>query len=179
MSDEFIKALISAQEMPEMPSEVAARIPDLLGGDSGQQNLIRKIAVDDSRGIPGAKQLDFTFQCARLRVGVEQTGFSNGQAEMTDIDESARLKEIMDMSLRGEAIINKRETTFLKDGTVVIWVEWMEQKKTPPRKNRGYLTVDELLSPAPSNTADEDDDEDSAEPSDPEYDAGGDEDEED
>jgi hypothetical protein len=173
LSDEFIKALINAQEMPEMPSDVAARIPDLLGGDSGQQALIRRIATDDSRGIPGAKQLDFTFQCARLRVGMEQTGFSNGQAEMTDIDESVRLKEIMDMSLRGEAIINKRETTFLKDGTVVIWVEWMEQKKRVPRKDREYLTEDELLSPAPSRAVDEDDDdEDDAEPSDPDFDAG-------
>ncbi len=150
MSEDFIKALWESQDLPDLPESVAKQIPDLLAGEAGQQRLVRKAGLDEANKIPGAKTFEFEFQCARLMIGNQIIDTQNGKDITEEIDDGGRLKEIMDKSLRGESIINKRETTFLKDGTVVVWIEWMEPKKAPPRSDREYMTMDELLDPEPS-----------------------------
>jgi hypothetical protein len=66
----------------------------------------------------------------------------------------------MDKSLSGKAVIHKKIETFLKDGSVVIWVEWMEvdPNKRKPKKDRSYLSSDELLTPVHSSELENDND---------------------
>jgi len=160
MSEEFIKALWDSQDMPELPESVAKQIPDLLAGESGQQRLVRKVGNDEAGKIPGAKDFNFEFQCARLIIGNVVVDRQNGHEVTAEQDDSDRLKEIMDRSMRGEALISKKETTFLKDGTVVVWVEWMEPTKTLSKEARGFMTIEELLDPEPSKSTPEDPGED-------------------
>lgn len=151
---DFIKALQEAQQLPEAPDNQSP-IPDLLKGTDFTQ-AVRTVTPGTPGKVDNATVYDFEYKCARLQIGKEISGFVDGQAEFNDIDESDRLKEIMDMSLSGEAVISKKTETFLKDGTVVIWIEWLEPKTTLPKENRGYLTTPELLAPELSS-----DDEDS------------------
>jgi hypothetical protein len=171
MPDDFSKALRAAQEMPELPEELARMVPDLLAGDSGQQNLMRRIGLDEPGKVPGGKEFNFEFQCARLVIGYRIADYQNGFPIMEDHDDSDRLKEIMDKSLKGEAVIHKRESTFLKDGSVIVWLEWMEMKAVPPKENRDYLTMSELLDPTPTKPAPEDADKDDEESSSADTDA--------
>lgn len=165
MADDFSKALRAAQEMPELPEELARMIPDLLAGDAGQQNLLRRIGANEPGKVPGAKEFNFEFQCARLVIGYRIADYQNGFPITEEHDDSDKLKEIMDKSLKGEAVIHKRESTFLKDGSVVVWLEWMEMRAIPPKENRDYLTMSELLDPTPSKPSprDEEEDEDDVE----------------
>lgn len=150
---DFQKALEESQKLPEL-SDNQSPIPDLLkGGDI--ESLIRAIAPGTEGKVPGAIEYSYTYKCARLQIGKVMSGFENGAPIFDDIDESERLKEIMDMSLAGEAVISKKTETFLKDGTVVIWIEWLEPKSPLPKKDRGYLTMDEILKP--EHSADDDD----------------------
>jgi len=169
VSEDFIKALWDAQELPDIPESVAKHIPDLLAGASGQQRLVRKVGIDEAGKIPGAKDFNFEFQCARLVIGNEVVDRQNGKEITAERDDTARLKEIMDKTMRGEAIISKRETTILKDGTVVAWVEWMEPTKALSKTERGFMTIDELLDPEPSKSKSEDSDEDDSESGDSDY----------
>jgi hypothetical protein len=152
---DFMKAVEAAQQLPEAPDSNSP-IPDLLRGTNFEQT-IRTIAPGTENKITGATEYNFNYQCARLQIGKELAGFVDGQAQFNDIDESNRLQEIMNKSLSGEAIISKKTETFLKDGTVVIWLEWLEPKEPPPKKDRGYLTTAELF--APELPSDEEDSE--------------------
>jgi len=142
---DFMKALQEAQTLPEAPDHNSP-IPDLLKGDNFAQT-VRTVMPGTPGKVPNATEYDFVYKCARLQIGKEITGFTDGQAEFCDVDDSDRLQEIMNMSLAGEAVISKKIETFLKDGTVVIFVEWMEPKLRPPKKDREYLTSSELIAP--------------------------------
>lgn len=164
--DDFIKALQSSQTLPDLPGNEPS-IPDPFKSEN-LDALVKSVAAGTAGKIPGAAEFAFEYKCARLTIGKEMSGWADGQASFEDVDESTRLKEIMDMSLSGETVITKKTETFLKDGTVVIWVEWLEPKAPPPKKDRDFLTVSELhtpeLDPEPSEEdrepypGDEDDD---------------------
>jgi hypothetical protein len=154
--DDFIKALQQSQTLPDLPSNEAA-IPDPFKG-SNVEALVKAVTAGTAGKIPGAAEYAFEYKCARLTIGKEMSGFIDGQATFDDIDESQRLKEIMDMSLSGETVITKKTETFLKDGTVVLWIEWLEPKAAPPKKDREYLTVSELLVPESKPADSEEDD---------------------
>lgn len=143
--NDFIKALQTAQTLPELPSNEPS-IPDPFKG-SDVEALVRAITPGTPGKVAGATEYAFEYKCARLTIGKEISGFVDGQASFDDVDESQRLKEIMDMSLSGETIISKKTETFLKDGTVVVWIEWLEPKTAVPKKDRQYLTASELLTP--------------------------------
>lgn len=145
--EDFIKTLLSSQELPELPEEVAARIPDLLAGDAGQQRLVSRILPGTEGKIEGAKEYGFTFHSERLIIGKISDGYDQGREMFTEVDNSEKLKEIMDMHLQGQALIHNKKETFLKDGTVVIWIEWLQAKKETPKTERGFLSTEELLSP--------------------------------
>jgi hypothetical protein len=151
MFDDFVKALESAQTLPEA-SDNASPIPDLLQGNV-VNNLVRTVTSSDSDKIPGTSEYNLNFHCARLTIGKIQVDFQQGQAIYEDIDDSERLKEIMDKSLSGAAIVSKKIETFLKDGTIVIWLEWLERNAKPivPKKERDYMMTDELLTPEHSS----------------------------
>jgi hypothetical protein len=151
-----MRALEEAQKLPE-PADNESPIPDLLRG-SEFEKTVRTVAPGTPGKITGNSEFNFEYRCARLQIGKELTGFEEGQAQFDAIDESERLKEIMDMSLSGEAIISKKTETFLKDGTVVIWLEWLEPKTPIPKEKREFLTTPELLSP--DRESDEDPDQD-------------------
>lgn len=170
MSDDFAKALRAAQQMPELPEEFARMVPDLLAGMQNQAAGVRRIGMDEAGKVPGGKEYSFEFQCARLVVGYRVVDYQNGFPITEEHDDSDKLKEIMDKSLRGEAVIHKRESSFLKDGTVVVWLEWMETKTPTPKENRDYLTMSELLDPKPTRPSVEDDEPVGLEPSSPDDD---------
>lgn len=143
--DDFIKALQNSQTLPELPGNEPA-VPDPFKGIN-VETLVKSVASGAEGKIPGASEYAFEYRCARLSIGKEMTGFVDGQATFDEIDESDRLKEIMDKSLAGESVITKKTETFLKDGTIVVWLEWLEPKKPQPKKDRDYLTTSELHSP--------------------------------
>lgn len=155
---DFMQALEQAQKLPDL-SENESPIPDLLRGVD-LEKAVRTIAPGTQGKVTGATEYSFEYRCARLQIGKELIGFENGQAQFSDIDESDRLKEIMDMSLSGEAVVTKKTETFLKDGTVIIWLEWLEPKTPVAKKDRGFMTTAELLAPEmPSDDTDKPDDE--------------------
>jgi len=147
IDDDFLRTLVSSQELPELPEDVAARFPDLLAGDEGQQRLVNRILPGTPGQIEGAKEYSFTFHSERLIIGKISEGYDQGREVFTEVDNSEKLKEIMDMHLQGQALIHNKKETFLKDGTVVIWLEWLAAKKETPKTERGFLTTEELLSP--------------------------------
>ena len=142
---DFMKALEEAQKLPDL-TDNESPIPDLLRG-ADLDKAVRTVAPGTPGKVTGAAEFSFNYRCARLQIGKELSGFVDGQAQFDEIDESERLKEIMDMSLSGEAVISKKTETFLKDGTVVVWLEWLEPKAPVAKKDREFLTFPELVSP--------------------------------
>jgi len=156
--DDFIKALQYAQTLPDIASNEKA-VPDLLRG-SEFESLVKSVAPGTAGKVANATEYSFEYQSARLTIGKEMTAMDHGTAIFEDIDESDRLKDIMDRSLSGEVVVVKKTETFLKDGTVVIWLEWM-QPKAGSKKDHPFLTTNELLTPSPDpDNKDPDSDED-------------------
>ena len=147
IDDDFVKTLVSSQAPVQLPSEVLEQFPDFLSGAAPQNPLLSQVASDDTERIPGAKEYGFTFHSERLVIGKLSDGYDQGKEIFTDVDESEKLKEIMDKHLQGKALIHCKKETFLKDGTVVIWIEWLEAKKEIPTTARNFLSEEELLSP--------------------------------
>jgi hypothetical protein len=147
---DFIRAIEDAQRLPESLAEQSGQVPDLLSGMMANVLGSRNPLAGDLGKVPGGKSLNFEYKSARLTMGQVCTGFDHGAPIYEDKDESDRLKEIMDASLNGEAIIVRKTETFLKDGTVVVWVEWMTPKEHAPKKSDGSLSIAELLSPESS-----------------------------
>ena len=144
--DDFIKALQFAQTLPDLTGSEKS-MPDLLKGTEFE-TLAKTIAPGTAGKISNATEYSFEYQSARLTIGKEMTGMENGMPIFEEIDESPRLKDIMDRSLSGEVVIVKKTETFLKDGTVIIWLEWM-QPKDGSKKDHPFLTTNELLTPSP------------------------------
>lgn len=145
MSTDFLKSIENAHRAPDTTRDDDSTIPNIFSHQATRQ-LVSKVVDNVDGQIPGITQYDFTFHCARLIMGKTQIDFQNGQAIYEEQDDGERLKEIMDNSLAGKSVINKKETTFLKDGTVVLWIEWLE-KKEPEQTGVPFLTKEELLSP--------------------------------
>jgi hypothetical protein len=150
MSD-FSKALQDAQGLPELPDELSAQVPDILAQHGAQVPGVRRVAPNAPGKVPGGTEFDFEFYSARLIFGTEIVGYSNGNPDTTDRDDAERYKEIMDKILRAEAVLQRKTETFLKDGTFVLFIEWLEPKTRS--KEGDTLTYEELLSPeTPGNS---------------------------
>lgn len=143
MSD-FAKSLQAAQGLPELPEELNSQVPDILASFSAQSPGARRVGNVEGK-VAGGVEFDYEFNSARLIFGCEIIGYSNGNPDTTDRDDAVRYKEIMDKVLRAEAILQRRVETFLKDGTVVMFLEWLEP--TARAKQADTLTYEELLSP--------------------------------
>lgn len=157
----FAKAIEDAQKMPELPEELADQVPDLLSPGAPGGFAERVVDNVSPRKVQGIPEYNFEYNCARLIIGPVESGYANGRPVIDEQDDSQRLKEIMDMNLSAEAIVFKKETTFLKSGAVVVWIEWGTPKKPVAKTERTYLTEAELKSPE-SPDKDSDDSEDDA-----------------
>lgn len=143
--------------MPSLPEEMENDLPDFLKQDA--VTVARRAHGEDGT-FPGATKYEATYNCERLLIGQVIEAYDRGNPIFRDVDDSDRLKEIMDMSLAGEAVILKKAENILKDGTVVVWVEWAEPTKPTPPEERGYLTEKELRTPSADATVFEDEDDD-------------------
>jgi hypothetical protein len=154
--NDFAKAVENAQKLPELPEDEDWRIPNAFKGEDPLK-LVSRVITHDADQVPGGVNYDYKYNCARLLIGQILSGSENGMPTFDDVDDSARLTEIMNKSLQAKAIIFKKETTFLKDGTVVIWLEWGEP--TPQTKNvNNVLSINELMSPEPPDESEDSED---------------------
>jgi hypothetical protein len=145
--NDFAKAIESAQKLPETPDDDDGGIPNPFRGEDPLK-LVSRVMTRDPDQIPQGVTYDYEFNCARLLIGQILSGSENGMPTFDDVDDSARLTEIMNKSLSAKAVIFKKETTFLKDGTVVVWLEWGEPKLQSKVKTN-VLSMQELMSPEP------------------------------
>jgi hypothetical protein len=153
--NDFAKAIEESQGIPEAPDLPSIGSPDLLSASMGKLNMGEKVKEgDETGGIPGMMNYDLEYHSARLTIGQKMVGFVDGHAEFVDLDESERLQEIMNLALSGKALLLKRDHSFLKDGTVIVWLEWGVYKTPPPKKDREYFTTEELRSPEYENSED-------------------------
>ncbi len=141
----FWKSIEDAHRRPEIDDNENP-IPDIFASPEIKQ-MVEKNSGEEGV-MPGLPKYDMEFHAARLVMGREQTDYVNGSAIMEEKDDSERLKEIMDLTLNGKGMLLKKLESFLKDGSVVVWVEWLEPKPPTPgsKKERG-MTTEELLSP--------------------------------
>ena len=147
---DFAKAIEDAQRLPETPDDVENSAPDPFKG-MDPITLVSRVMSGDSGQIPNAAEYNYKYHCTRLLIGQIMRGYENGMPIYEDIDEGAELREIMNKSLQAKAIIFKKETTFLKDGSVAIWLEWGEPEMAPKIKGPQVLSLTELMSPESSN----------------------------
>lgn len=105
---------------------------------------------------PGEQPTPFTsvprypveYHCQRFVMG-NTLGFDDsGKKTFEPSDDDAHLSRIMQLKWEGKAVIVNRLDTFLQDGTVVVWLEWVTPKeiKAEPRPDTAR-TIGELLDP--------------------------------
>ena len=157
---DFTKAIEQSQKMPELPADMERDLPDFLKQDP--VTVARRAQGEDGT-FPGAAKYDAHYFCERLIMGQIVEAYEKGNPIFRDVDNSDRLKEIMGMSLDGKAVILKRQETILKDGTVIIWIEWAEHKKTAAPATPRILTEEELRTPSAAATAPDEEDNDGEE----------------
>ena len=145
---DFLKSIENAHKVPDVTREGVGGIPDGFASFFSGPQAIERVEDGATDAVAGATRYNFKFRCARLVIGKEQVDFSNGEAIYESHDDSERLSEIMNASLEGRVVINKKLESFLKDGTMVIWVEWLEPLDLGPKKTDA-LTLEQLLSPDP------------------------------
>lgn len=158
--DDFANAIENAQKMPEVPDELEGALPDPFKAPAAVPAMSERVGESDGTKIPHGAKHSYKYNCARLVIGQIQTGFDHGGPIFEPQDDSQELKDIMDKQFQAEAIVLKHETSFLKDGTVIVWLEWAEPVAPPP-KQFGSLGLRELLSPEPFKSEDSEDSEDS------------------
>lgn len=176
---DFAKSIENAQKLPA-GSEASPRDVFAPPTPGSFAQPIAQVA-DSPEAIPGTAAYDLSYHAERFFMGRELAEVTEDGAKIyQDRDESARLKEVMDKVLRGEAVIVARIQQILSDGSVVVFVEWTTKapKKKVPREERDHLTLGELTSPKrltprskgadkkagePRNLLDEEDDEEQAE----------------
>jgi len=145
--NQFAAAVEESQAVPDAPEVPGLSTPDLLSGAMGQLGSVNTGEEEDKESIPGMTNYDMNYHSARLTIGQKMTGFVDGHAEFEDLDESDDLEDIMNKTLNGKAMLFKKDHSFLKDGTIIVWLEWGEYSNSPKKENREYLTTEELTSP--------------------------------
>lgn len=145
---DFSKAIENSQKLPQRHDDAERDIPDFLNTDPVTL-AARARGIDDS-AFPGVTVYDAQFFSRRFIMGQVVDMYDKGNPIMRDVDESKDLKEIMDRSLRGEAIVTLKKENILRDGTVVVWIEWAEKRSRPKKEDREYLTEAELRTPSPA-----------------------------
>ena len=107
---------------------------------------------DDPAVIPGVVGYKLDYRCRRFFMGKELEAIDQNTKIFTDRDESAELRDTLDLCLKGRAIIQKRLDTILPDGSIVVWLEWaIPVARTAPDTSAdpadARLPADKLLSP--------------------------------
>mgnify|MGYP001351467815 CR=1 FL=1 len=157
MGSEFAKSIEDAQRLPDRPDDVDGGLPNpFLGTDP--MDLVSRVLTRDPDQIPNGVNYDYTYKCARLLIGQVLSGSNNGMPTYDDVDDSDRLTEIMNKTLQAKAVLFKKETSFLKDGTIVIWLEWGEPQTLKKAASK-VLSIAELMSPESPQVGDDSEDE--------------------
>lgn len=88
------------------------------------------------------------YHCQRFVMGNTVSMGDDGRKEFIPTDDDEELAKIMRLKWDGKAMIINRLDTFLQDGTVVVWLEWLtpKEKKEDPRPAHAR-TVGELMNP--------------------------------
>ena len=149
--NDFNKALENAQQLPSTDESSNPTIPDPFASGDMDRAIAAMTTGEEEGEVPGIVKTSMEFHCARLQIGASERGFEHGQMQMEEADDSERLKEIMDQSLTGKAVIMNKQQTFLRTGGIVIWLEWMTYVEPPAKEERDYMTESELLSPESSD----------------------------
>lgn len=149
MSD-FAKALENAQKKPEDWTQ-GVMPPNLFNAGYSAEDFVKEVdSTEEPESIPGAIKYEMEYHCKRLVIGQITTGWSEQGEMKEDQDDSKELVQIMNTILAGKALLLKKLENVLKDGTVIVWIEWGTNSSsgapTPPNKNA--LTIDELMRPS-------------------------------
>lgn len=143
---DFAKAIEDSQRLPEIPEGGTDSLPDPFKG-MDPLTLISRVMTAEQGQVPNGVQYDYKYHCTRLLIGQILRGYENGMPIYEDIDEGQELRDIMNKSLQAKAIIYKKDVSFLKDGSVAIWIEWAEPDLAPKVKKPDVLSLTELMSP--------------------------------
>lgn len=131
----------------------ALKIP---GGSPVARDLYAAAAqklVGDTPGVQPSPfaalpKYPFEYHCQRFVMGNTMSMDSEGRKEFIPTDDDEKLAEVMQLKWEGKAIITNRLDTFLQDGTVVVWLEWVSEKAAPAKTRPDTArTVAELLDP--------------------------------
>jgi hypothetical protein len=92
------------------------------------------------------------FECRRFVIGNEMSiNPDTGKKSFDPVDDKDREEyaAIMQGRYDGKTIVEKHLETFLQDGTVVVWLEWLTPKEQPAGAARPAhaRTASELLDP--------------------------------
>lgn len=88
------------------------------------------------------------YHCQRFVIGQTMGVGEDGRKTFDETDDSVALQEVMQLRWSGKAVIANRLDTFLQDGTVVVWLEWLTPKPTKQAERPAHArTVGELLDP--------------------------------
>lgn len=144
--------------MPASPADaldIARKLP--LGSDpavdafSAEKARLTGIdpSIQDSpfKGLP---RYPIEYHSRRFVIGNEQGINGDGKKTLDPADEKDHedFTRIMQGKYTGETIVEKYEHTFLQDGTVVVWLEWLTQKDAPAIQRPPHArTAAELLDP--------------------------------
>ena len=139
MSNPFKKAVEDASQTPRHPDDESGdgNIFDWSGGvpsavQQFHQQIDDKIA-EKQRLIPKASKYDLKTHCKRLFIGNVTVGSNpDGFPIYEPRDDSDEYEAIMQEVAEAKALLFENKTTFLKDGSVVIWIVWA----TRPAKNQ-------------------------------------------
>jgi len=138
-----------------MSSDVISEALKIPQGGSTSADLYAAAAAALAGKAPGAPSpfkdvasYPVEYHCQRFIMGNTMDFDGEGRKVSTPTDDEAKLAEIMQMKWEGKALISNRLDTFLQDGTVVVWLEWLTPKeaKAEPRPPHAR-TVGELLDP--------------------------------
>lgn len=98
----------------------------------------------------GMKKYPVEYHARRFVIGNVVGVDSEGKKTLDDAGDTdrAELEAIIQARYTGEVIIDRREQTFLQDGTVIVWLEWLTPKAPPAVERPPHArTAAELLDP--------------------------------
>jgi hypothetical protein len=97
-----------------------------------------------------APKYPVNYHCQRFVIGQTMTFNAEGKKEYEPTNDDDELTRIMQLRYDGGVAVINRLDTFLQDGTVVVWLEWLTPKESPSKaeaRPAHARTVGELLDP--------------------------------
>lgn len=150
---DFAKIVSDAQRVPSGPPNQPPEMNDLFGVPAEKEVPVVELP-DDPDQIEGVTTYPFTYHCQRFFIGLERDGVDDdGNKSYTQNDDGPAYRAVMEKVLGGKALIAQRKDSITPNGSVVIWLEWMEKdvvslkKKARTGTQSDRLSLAELKSP--------------------------------